>query len=1027
MTTPIPPVNAPSKTNSQLVDAIQQESARLAEFYHWLEQAMPPLFFEEVSQENILLIARSLMGFPQQEYFSNIHLKRGSIVLCLDSSDADLRIMQNFELYGIKNYQTYISKAPPPLPGIKANLRVAVIYFTEAVETVETPYAAEAKEELRQLVKARDPALKDEDLNKLLSGMNTRFLRSLPMDRLVMALDLFFKAKTRDNCQYEVRYDENWEETGSASMQIVLAWRNCPKHNFLYRMARTVQRHGLTMRRVNATYINPYGKDNTLIMTLWLHGSNGQAAWDAADIVDFLRELVTIKYFPSFDLIDENLVSKGIVSGNMANLLRTMVKFINQCLVHVDANVYTSEAVEAALCRHPELTTMVCKAFKLKFDPDHVNYEGYLELRETLLHDIGKLDTGQEEMDRRCRTILLQAASFVHHVLKTNFYRSNYTAHSFRLDPKFLDNIPFDRTAKFPETPFAVFFIKGMHFFGFHIRFKDLARGGLRTLIVTNNEHAVFESNNMFTECYNLAWTQHMKNKDIPEGGAKGIIFLRPGERLESEAYILKRELEASQIDPTEIAAQLEKFRKEQWTEHLYAAQRSFIESLLSIVNCEPDGRLKAKNIVDYWKRPEYLYLGPDENMHDEMIQWIADFSKRYQYKPGSSFISGKPHGGINHKEYGVTSLGVNVYMEAVLKELGIDPAQKVFTVKMSGGPDGDVAGNQIHNLYRLYPKTAKLLALIDVSGTIHDPIGLDLEVLDKLFHEAKPIRFYPPAKLNEGGFLVDKQTTRKPTAYVQQTLCWRKVKGELVEDWLSGSDMNALLRLNVHQTKTDVFIPSGGRPRTLNSGNIKEFFDDNGKPTSQAIVEGANLYIDNKARLALEKAGVLIIKDSSANKTGVICSSFEVLCGLAMGDERFIAHKPELVKEILERLKLCASLEAQLLLRTRRETGQFLTDISNQTSKKINEFTYQLLDYLDQQTLGQDVQDPLVRCFLSYCLPLLRSEFREEVLREIPEHHKKAAIACQLGAHLVYSRGLEWSPSVTDILPVLLEGVLEV
>ena len=70
----------------------------------------------------------------------------------------------------------------------------------------------------------------------------------------------------------------------------------------------------------------------------------------------------------------------------------------------------------------------------------------------------------------------------IQHTLKTNFYRMNYTAISFRLDPKYLDDIPFERSKKFPELPYAIFFIKGMHFFGFHIRFKDLARGGLRTV-----------------------------------------------------------------------------------------------------------------------------------------------------------------------------------------------------------------------------------------------------------------------------------------------------------------------------------------------------------------------------------------------------------------------------------------------------------------------------------------------------------------------------------------------------------------
>ena len=78
-----------------------------------------------------------------------------------------------------------------------------------------------------------------------------------------------------------------------------------------------------------------------------------------------------------------------------------------------------------------------------------------------------------------------------------------------------------------------------MHFFAFHIRFKDLARGGLRTVYPEQIEQMVAERNNVFTECYNLAWTQHKKNKDIPEGGAKGVIFLKAFDQIDSESQIL--------------------------------------------------------------------------------------------------------------------------------------------------------------------------------------------------------------------------------------------------------------------------------------------------------------------------------------------------------------------------------------------------------------------------------------------------------------------------------------------------------
>lgn len=1009
-------------TNSakeRLLATIEKESKKFQHHYTWLEKAMPPLFFEEVDLDNIMLIAHSLMGFHLQEHFSTIHLKRAAIVICLDSADADLRILKDYALYGIKHYQAYVSHEP--FPGTTAPIRIATIFFTEALETVEPPLPLEQKEDLRRLLKERNPTFDDAEFDSLISKISPRFLRSLNVSRLTLALEMFFRARTRDNCQYEVRYNEDWQQTGAPSMQIVLAWRNCPKHNFLYRLARTVYRHNLVMKRVNATYIDPYSHRNILIMSLGLHGSDGRAAWDVADIPDFLRELVTVKYFASFDMIDERLVSKGYVTGTMGNFLRAVVSFIHQCLVHIDSNLYTIENIEEALCRHPELAGQLCAAFKFKFDPHNYDYQTFTDIRTRFLEDLKELDTGQEENDIRRKNVLKMGMSFIHNTLKTNFYRLNFTAFSFRLNPAYLDDIPFDRPKKFPVMPYGIFFIKGMHFIGFHIRFKDLSRGGLRTVIPTQPEHVVYERNNVFTECYNLALTQHFKNKDIPEGGAKGVLFLQPFSRLESESLILKREMEAAEKEPDEIEEQLELFRGEQKDEFLYQAQRSYIESLLTIVNCNPDGALRAKYVIDYWKRPEYLYLGPDENMHDVMIEWIADFSKKYNYKPGSAFISGKPGTGINHKEYGVTSLGVNVYMDAVLRHLGIDPTKENFSVKLSGGPDGDVAGNQMKNLHKYYPKTAKVVAITDVSGTIRDPEGLDLDILAELCKHGKPLKFYPPEKLHDGGFLLNRHEKRAPTPLTQQTLCWRKVNGKLIEDWISGSEMNHLFRNNIHETPADVFIPAGGRPRTLNAANINDYLDERGKPTSKAIVEGANLYLTQEARRFLEERGCLIIKDSSANKTGVICSSFEVLCGLTLGEKRFIEHKSTLVGEILERLKQCAANEADLLLRTFEETGTPLTEISAIISDRINRYTYELLDHLDSIPLFNDPNDPLIKCFLSYCLPTLRNNFQKELLQEIPEHHKKAIIAAHIAAHLVYRKGLGWTPSIVDILPILL------
>lgn len=973
-----------------LQQAIEQEARRFQECYDWLEKNMPPVFFEEVDSEWILLIAHALMGFKVQGYTAQIHVKNGAIALCLDTPDADLHILKNYAMHGIKNYMSYLSEGEFSLAEKSSRLRIATLYFTEAGNE---------------------------------KGIATRFLRTLPEDRRADAKELFHRAEEYDDCQVKIYRQEAWKEKGSSSLYILLAWKNSPKHLFLYRLARLIQRHGLRMRRVNAAYIDPYSTKGILMLSFGLHGINGAAAWDACDLADFLQELVTLKYFASFDAIDSTFIETGLIRGNMGNFLRSLMNFIHQILVNVDPYLFSLENIEEDLCRHPEITLLLCQAFEAKFHPEKHNLEQFTNLRTEFIHLVTHLDTGNEQHDSRRKQILLQGMNFIHHILKTNFYCSHKTALAFRVDPHYLDNAPFDRKQLFPLLPFGIFFIKGMHFVAFHIRFKDLSRGGLRTIFPDEREKMLVERNTVFGECYNLAYTQHKKNKDIPEGGAKGVIFLKPNEQLNVEVEILINELSQAGSAPDEVGLQVEHFKKEQKIEYLYQTQRSFITNFLTLINCDEKGSLREKQIVDYWKKPEYIYLGPDENMHDIMIEWIAAKSIQVHYKPGGAFISGKPTVGINHKEYGVTSLGVNVYMHEVLKHLGIDPTRDPFTVKMTGGPDGDVAGNQIHNLYRYYPKTAKLLALVDVSGVIYDPNGLDLETCVSLFHKGQSIRFFPPERLSIGGFLIDKTQRRHEISHPPETLCWENRDGSAKEKWILTNEANSIYSHTVHKTKADVFIPCGGRPRTLNESNYTDFLDENGTPTSKAIIEGANLYLSTQARHALEEKGVLIVKDSSANKCGVICSSFEILCGLALSDEEFLKNKKMLVAEILKRLEKCAIDEASLLLNTHRYTKKRLTDISDEISTKILFFRDQLLNHLDHgHSLSSDPKDPFIRCFLTYCLVFLRTHFEKQLIDAIPDNHKKAIIASYIASRLVYEKGLEWSPTLPDVLPLLLE-----
>ena len=87
------------------------------------------------------------------------------------------------------------------------------------------------------------------------------------------------------------------------------------------------------------------------------------------------------------------------------------------------------------------------------------------------------------------------------------------------------------------------------------------------------------------------------------------------------------------------------------------------------------------------------------------------------------------------------------------------------------------------------------------------------------------------------------------------------------------------------------LFVPCGGRPEAVNISNVTSLFHADGKPRFSYVVEGANLFFTQPARLYLESRGVLIFKDASANKGGVTSSSLEVLAALAFTDEEFHEH----------------------------------------------------------------------------------------------------------------------------------------
>jgi len=234
-------------------------------------------------------------------------------------------------------------------------------------------------------------------------------------------------------------------------------------------------------------------------------------------------------------------------------------------------------------------------------------------------------------------------------------------------------------------------------------------------------------------------------------------------------------------------------------------------------------------------------------------------------------------------------------------------------------------------------------------------------------------------------------------------------------------------IRNTLHNTAVaDIFIPSGGRPDTMNMSNWKEFLQKDGTPSARGIVEGANIFISPDARAMLERAGVLAVPGPSANKTGVICSSYEILAGLILSEEEFIGIKDQYIGQLLVILRQRARSEARLLMREYKLAGggRTITQLSYALSESINSLADRVDDVL-KESVKQVADDPaLVEVLMAYCPAVLAERYRERLVNDLPRAHQLALLASFLSAKMLYQEGLGWADrlvSLRDVREVFL------
>src|SRR6185503_13727946 len=306
-------------------------------------------------------------------------------------------------------------------------------------------------------------------------------------------------------------------ESDPTQSRIVVAAGNVTTRTMLERVATRLARSSINGHRAYLDVISD-GKNGTIsLLGFVVHGPGGKSIDPASPLWNSVRrDLLRIKWMDERTLNlayrhpDLNLTRAEIIIG--------LGDLIHQCLVKVNPYAYNPDRIAMLAERNLPRVTAIADLFLERFSPERqLSDEAFASRCGALQKEFDAAVDGED-----ARTVLKKMLDAVKAVLRTNVYVENRWGFAVRLDPALLSN------EERAEVPFGAFFVHARAFNGFHVRFRDIARGGVRAIRTVGADQYAREAERLYDEAYHLAFAQQLKNKDIPEGGAKAAILLAP-------------------------------------------------------------------------------------------------------------------------------------------------------------------------------------------------------------------------------------------------------------------------------------------------------------------------------------------------------------------------------------------------------------------------------------------------------------------------------------------------------------------
>ncbi len=484
---------------------------------------------------------------------------------------------------------------------------------------------------------------------------------------------------------------------------------------------------------------------------------------------------------------------------------------------------YSLSVINQTIIQHAKFIEELVSLFNVKFSPS-------LKSNERLSRIISITDFLQKYIKNVSviidDQILRRLLSVVQACVRTNVHlKTNDQALSFKFQ---CDQIFGIQT----PVPFRETFVFDSILEGVHIRFGEVARGGLRWSSRLDDYR---------TEVLGLVKTQQTKNAVIIPVGSKG-------------GFVIKN-------TPMPI----------QYDVGVREYQR-FITAMLQLTdNLVNEKRSTSKKLVCYDDFDPYFVVAADKGTAT-FSDFANSVSLNKQFWLGDGFASGGEHG-YDHKKVGITAKGAWECTKLHFKAIQKHPEQDGLNVVAVGDMSGDVFGNGM-----LLSKSIHLIAAFNHLHIFIDPTPnpMDSWKERRRLFKLKRSSWTDYKGISKGGGVFDRSAKEIPCSKEMKTLfglSTNVISGEdLIKKMLTAAvDLIWFGGIGTYIKSTteshiDVGDPANNNVR-VNANDVR----------SAVVSEGANLAVTQKGRIEYEGAGGKINTDAIDNSAGVNMSDYEV------------------------------------------------------------------------------------------------------------------------------------------------------